>query len=156
MTAVPWRLACSPAAWRAVSGPMPISSEDLHRALDGPGWSMRSLARRLEMDDGSMRRIARGSSSQPFDNLGAWLKAIGAIWAVIPVELHEVARQMGCDRGKFVRRPRGFRPLTDEEAAQLEVLAAFHRALPLPIGWQSVGKVEPETQEMPTLSPTEP
>ncbi len=47
---------------------------------------------------------------------------------------------MRCDQGRFVRYPRGF-PLTDEEAAQLEAVAAFHTARPQPARWKAAGLV---------------
>jgi transcriptional regulator with XRE-family HTH domain len=110
---------------------MSMSPTRLRECISLPGWSLRELARRLGMDDGSVRQM--GSGKRPIhDAVGEWLERVEAAWLPLSEDLREAARGMGCDRGKFVRHPRGFRPLTDEEAVQLERLAAFHEATPAP------------------------
>ena len=80
-------------------------------------WSARELARRLDTDDGAVRQMVRGK--RPIGaELAAWLERIAATWSTLPPELQEAGRLMGCDRGRFVRRPVNFRPLSDAEAAQ--------------------------------------
>jgi hypothetical protein len=55
-----------------------------------------------------------GSGKRPVnDNLGAWLEMLSSLHARLSPELRDIARQLECDRGKFVRRPCGIRPLTD-------------------------------------------
>jgi hypothetical protein len=65
----------------------------------------------------------------------AWLEELAAVHAPLSPELREIAERMGCDRGEWVRYPRGIRPLLDEEAAALKRVAEAHAAAPHPPGW---------------------
>ena len=113
-----------------------MTPDRLRECIALPGWSLRELARRLDTDDGAVRQMARGK--RPIGaELAAWLERIAATWSTLPPDLQEAGRLMGCDRGRFVRRPVNFRPLSDAEAAQLEAVAAFHLQAPLPDGWRS-------------------
>lgn len=106
----------------------------LRECLEVLGWGINQLARRIDLGSSSAQQMARDKRAIP-DNLAAWVEIRAAVWATISPELQDLAQQMGCDRGKFVRYPAGMRPLTDEEAAQLQAVAAVSAALPAPVGW---------------------
>ena len=131
--APPWT--CWPIELPAISAPMTMTPTRLRECLALPGWSLRELARRLGIDDGSARQMARAKRPIP-DNLAAWLEMVHAAWTPLPLDLREGAIRMGCDRGKYVRHPVNFRPLTCAEAVQLEGLASFHRRHPRPNDWE--------------------
>ena len=119
---------------RAIPCLMTMSPTRLRECLALPGWSLRELARRLEIGDREVRKMAAGQVPIP-DTVSGWLEEIHTVWMSVPADLREGARTIGCDRGKYARRPHGFRPLTDGEAAQLQAVAAFHAARPWPDGW---------------------
>ncbi len=103
------------------------------------GWSQREFSRRLNLGD----RAGGAMSSGKYEikaELEEWLEAAAAVWELLSPDLREAAWRMECDRGKFVRHTRSFRPLTDSEAAQLKMVAAFHNARPWPDGWKVRGK----------------
>lgn len=116
---------------RAILCLMGMTPTRLRECIALPGWSLRELARRLAMDDGSVRQMGSGKREIP-DNLAGWLELVHRVWAELSPDLREAALRMGCGRGIYVRRPVNFRPLTDSEAAQLEAVAAFHRSHPEP------------------------
>lgn len=119
----------------AISNAMTMTPTRLRECISLPGWSLRELARRLDIDDGSTRQMARGK--RPIgDNLAVWLELVHGAWAALPPDLREGAALMGCDQGKYVRHPVNFRPLTPAEAVELEALASFHRRHPRPEGWE--------------------
>lgn len=120
---------------RAMMSRMTMSPTRLQECIALPGWSQRELARNLGVDGRAASKMSSGKRDIPLE-LEAWLEAVAAAWGQLDPDLYEVARNMGCDQGRFIRRPRGFRPLTDGEAEQLEVLAAFHLAHPQPDGWK--------------------
>ena len=131
---LPW--ACRRIEPLAISAAMTMTPTRMRECLALPGWSLRELARRLGIDDGSARQMARGK--RPIaDNLAAWLELVHAAWAPLPSDLRTGAALMGCDRGKYVRHPVNFRPLTPAEAVQLDALASFHRRHPRPDGWEA-------------------
>lgn len=82
-----------------------------------------------------MGKMSTGKHAIP-PELEDWLEAMAAVWAGLTPYQVDVARNMHCDRGRFIRHPRGF-PLTDGEAKQLEAVAAFHSARPHPDGWKA-------------------
>ena len=103
------------------------------------GWTQREFSRRLNLGD----RAGGAMSSGKYEikpELEEWLEAAAAVWEPLGPDLREAAWHMECDRGKFVRYPRSFRPLTDDEAAQLQAVAAFHTARPWPVGWEVRGR----------------
>lgn len=110
---------------------MSMSPTRLRACIALPGWSLRELARRTSEDDGTVRQMGSGKRPVPND-LAAWLERVAGAWEPLSEDLREAARAMGCDRGKYVRRPRNFRLLSDAEAQQLERLAGFHRDNPNP------------------------
>lgn len=104
-----------------------------------PGWSLRKLSRVLGVRSDATLQL--GSGKRPIaPELARWLDGIASVWEPLPVDLREIAQQMECDAGKFVRRPRGTRPITDAEAQLLEAVARFHAERPAPEGWRGVGK----------------
>lgn len=111
-----------------------MSPTRLRDRLDVLGWGINQLARRIDLGSSSAQQMARDKRVIP-DNLAAWVEIRAAVWNTISPELQDLAQQMGCDRGKFVRYPAGMRPITDEEAAQLQAVAAVSAALPAPVGW---------------------
>lgn len=126
--------ACGARATTAQSFVMTMTPTRMRECLALPAWSLRELGRRLGIDDGSARQMARGK--RPIsDNLADWLELVAAAWMPLTPDLRIGAGLMGCDRGKYVRHPVNFRPLSPAEAAQLELLAAFHRQHPRPVGW---------------------
>ena len=122
----------------AIPRQMTMSPTRLRECIALPGWSQRDLARRLALNDRTARAMSAGKRDIAAE-LEEWLEAIAARWEALDPDLREGARRMGCDRGVFVRRPLSFRPLTDDEAVQLEALAAFHLARPQPAGWEAAG-----------------
>lgn len=130
-----WRQPCLLSCRAAKSGAMTMTATRFRECLEAPAWSLRELARRLNCDSSAVRKMASDGRPIPA-TLAAWLEMVRAAWSTLSPELCEMARQMKCDDGKFIRYPRGMRPLTDGEAATLEQLAVFHAALPKPVGWQ--------------------
>ena len=117
---------------------MTMTPTRLRECIALPGWSLRKLARVLAVRPDAM--VQAGSGKRPIGaELGTWLEEMAAVWEPLSADLREIARQMECDAGKFVRRPRGVRPITDAEAAQLEAVARFHAHQPAPIGWKGAG-----------------
>lgn len=125
---------CGPAAGAAHSHAMPMSPTRLRDRLDVLGWGINQLARRIDLGSSSAQQMARDKRVIP-DNLAAWVEIRAAVWSTMPPELQALAQQMGCDRGKFVRFPAGMRPITDEEAAQMQAVAVANAAMPAPVGW---------------------
>ena len=130
---------CGSSAGAAHSRPMPMSPTRLRDRLDALGWGINQLARRVGgLAESSAQQMARDKRAIP-DNLAAWVEVRAAVWGTMPPELQALAQQMGCDRGKFVRYPAGMRPLSDEEAAQMQAVAVVSAALPAPVGWDDRG-----------------
>lgn len=119
---------------RAMMSRMTMSPTRRRDCIVLPGWSQRELARHLGIDGRAASKMSSGKRDIP-PELEAWLEAVAAAWGRLDPDLLEVARNIGCDQGQFSRRPRGFRPLTDGEAAQLKAVAAFRLAHPRPDGW---------------------
>ncbi len=87
-----------------------------------------------------------GSGKWPIAaELDAWLEELTAVWEPLSAELRDIARQMECDAGKFVRRPRGIRPITDAKAALLQAVAGFHARHPAPVRSKGYQPPDPET-----------
>ena len=112
-----------------------MSPTRLRECIALPGWSQRELARLIGLGDRSVSKMSTGRHGIP-PELEEWLEAMAAVWAPLTPYQLDVARNMRCDHGRFVRHPRGF-PLTDEEAAQLEAVAAFHLVRPQPAVWRA-------------------
>ncbi|MDN3563037.1 hypothetical protein QWZ14_01420 [Paeniroseomonas aquatica] len=103
------------------------------------GWTKRGLARRLRVGQGAVKHMANGRH-EIRDDFGAWLEGLAAAHAPLSPELRDFADKMGCDRGEWVRYPRGIRPLSDDEAAALRRVAEAHAAAPWPPGWVPKGE----------------
>jgi transcriptional regulator with XRE-family HTH domain len=103
--------------------------------LETIGWTKRGLARRLNVGPGAVRRLSTGRHVIN-DDFAAWLEGLAAVHAPLTPELREFSDSMGCERGVWVRYPRGIRPLSDEEAAALRRVAEAHAATPWPPGWR--------------------
>ena len=112
-----------------------MSPTRLRECIALPGWSQRELARLVGLGDRAVSKMSTGKHSIP-PELEEWLEAMAAVWTDLTPYQIEVARNMRCDQGRFVRHPRGF-PLTDEEAAQLQAVAAFHAGRPQPARWKA-------------------
>jgi transcriptional regulator with XRE-family HTH domain len=117
-----------------MSSRMPMSPARFAECLDTIGWTKRGLARRLGVGQAAVRQMANGRH-EIRDDVGAWLEYLAAAHVPLSPELRELCDRMGCDRGEWVRYPRGIRPLSDEEAATLRHVAEAHTAAPLPPGW---------------------
>lgn len=113
--------------------------------LETIGWTKRGLARRLRVGQAAVRQMANGRH-EIRDDFGAWLEGLAAVHAPLTPELREFSNKMGCDRGEWVRYPRGIRPLSDEEAAALRRVAEAHAAAPWPPGWRG-GSAEDDNTE---------
>ncbi len=130
---------CGSSAGAPHSYAMPMSPTRLRDRLEALGWGINQLARRVGgLAETSAQQMARDKRAIP-DNLAAWVEIRAAVWGTMPPELQALAQQMGCDRGKFVRYPAGMRPLSDEEAAQMQAVAVVNAALPAPVGWTDRG-----------------
>jgi transcriptional regulator with XRE-family HTH domain len=103
--------------------------------LETIGWTKRGLARLLNVGQAAVRQMANGRH-EIRDDFGAWLEALATVHAPLSPELREFSDKMGCDRGEWVRYPRGIRPLSDDEAAALRRVAEAHAATPWPPGWR--------------------
>ena len=124
---------------RAILRLMTMSPARFRECIALFGWTQREFSRRLNLGD----RAGGAMSSGKYEikpELEEWLEAAAAVWEPLSLDLREAAWRMECDRGKFVRHPRSFRPLTDGEAAQLQAVAAFHTARPWPDGWEVRGQ----------------
>ena len=107
----------------------------LRECIDLPGWSLRKLSRVLGVRPDATLQL--GSGKRPIaPEQATWLEDLAALWEPLPPDLRDIARQMECDAGKFVRRPRGAQPITDAEAQLLKVVARFHAERPAPEGWR--------------------
>ncbi|WP_199707740.1 helix-turn-helix domain-containing protein [Teichococcus wenyumeiae] len=111
--------------------------------LDTIGWTKRGLARRLGVGQAAVRQMANGRH-EIRDDFAAWLEDLAAAHAPLSPELREICDRMGCDRGEWVRYPRGIRPLSDDEAAALRRVAEAHAAAPLPPDWMPEPDIETE------------
>jgi transcriptional regulator with XRE-family HTH domain len=103
--------------------------------LETIGWTKRGLARRLQVGQAAVRQIASGRHEIQ-DEFGAWLEGLAAAHAALSPELREISDKMGCDKGEWVRYPRGIRPLSENEATALRRVAEAHAAAPWPPGWR--------------------
>ena len=112
-----------------------MSPDRFRECIALPGWSQRKLERYLGLHDRSVSKMSSGKR-EIAPELEEWLEAVAAAWAGLSPYLMDAARNMHCDRGRFVRYPHGF-PLTDEEAAQLQAVADFHATRPQPNGWRA-------------------
>lgn len=110
--------------------------------LETIGWTKRGLARRLNVGQAAVRQMANGRH-EIRDHFGTWLEVLASVHAPLSPELREFSDKMGCDRGEWVRYPRGIRPLSDDEAAALRRVAEAHAATPWPPGWRG-GTTEDE------------
>ncbi len=112
-----------------------MSPTRLRECIALPGWSQRELSRLIGLGDRAVGKMSTGKHAIP-PELEDWLEAMAAVWAGLTPYQLDAARNMRCDQGRFIRHSRGF-PLTDEEAEQLEAVAAFHSARPQPHGWKA-------------------
>lgn len=103
--------------------------------LEMIGWTKRGLARRLQVGQAAVRQMANGRHEIQ-DDFGDWLEGLATAHAALSPELREVSDKMGCDRGEWVRYPRGIRPLSEDEAMALRRVAEVHAAAPWPPGWR--------------------
>ena len=122
-----------------------MSPSRFAECLETIGWTKRGLARRLNVGQAAVRQMANGRH-EIRDDFGGWLEGLAAVHAPLSPELREFSDQMGCDRGEWVRYPRGIRPLSDEEAAALRRVAEAHAAKPWPPGWRG-GTVKDDNTE---------
>ena len=112
---------------------MTMTPTRLRGCIALPGWSLRKLSRVLGVRSDATLQF--GSGKRPIAlELATWLDDLAAVWEPLSADLRDIARQMECDAGKFVRRPRGARPITDAEAQLLEVVARFYAERPAPEG----------------------
>lgn len=112
-----------------------MTPEELLEVIALPGWGLSKLAQVLNVRLIAVQQAASGK--RPISpELERWLEEVAAVWTPLPADLREIARQMQCDQGKFVRRPRGTRAITDDEAELLENVTWFHAHRPGPQGWR--------------------
>jgi hypothetical protein len=114
---------------------MPMTPARFAECLDTIGWTKRGLARRLGVGQAAMRQLANGRH-EIRDDFAAWLEGLAAVHAPLSPELRDLAQRVGCDRGEWVRYPRGIRPLSDTEAEALRHVAEAHAAALQPPGWR--------------------
>lgn len=56
----------------------PMSTDRLRWCLDCIGWGQRELARILEVDESTIRKMARGKHAIP-EHLAEWLETLAAV-----------------------------------------------------------------------------